>query len=65
MFHKKNRRPVLKQQLLDAGVASEQQFSVDPRPIDKNVPANFLQNLVFKVWDGVQHADISLKYGKA
>ncbi len=37
----------LMQQLLDAGVASEQQFSVDPRPIDKHVPANFLQNLVF------------------
>ena len=37
----------LMQQLLDAGVASEQKFSVDPRPIDKNVPANFLQNLVF------------------
>ena len=37
----------LMQQLLDAGVASGQQFSVDPRPLDKNVPANFLQNLVF------------------
>ena len=37
----------LMQQLLDAGVASGQKFSVDPRPIDKNVPANFLQNLVF------------------
>ena len=37
----------LMQKLLDAGVFSEQQFSVDPRPIDKNVPANFLQNLVF------------------
>ncbi len=37
----------LMQQLLDAGVASEQKFSVDPRPIDKNVPANFLQNFVF------------------
>ena len=37
----------LMQQLLDAGVCSEQKFSVDPRPIDKNVPANFLQNLVF------------------
>ncbi len=37
----------LMQQLLDAGVASKQQFSVDPRPLDKNVPANFLQNLVF------------------
>ncbi len=37
----------LMQQILDAGVASGQQFSVDPRPIDKNVPANFLQNIVF------------------
>ena len=37
----------LMQQLLDAGVFSEQKFSVDPRPLDKNVPANFLQNLVF------------------
>ena len=37
----------LMQKLLDAGVSSEQKFSVDPRPIDKNVPANFLQNLVF------------------
>ncbi len=37
----------LMQQILDAGVASSQKFSVDPRPIDKNVPANFLQNIVF------------------
>ena len=37
----------LMQQLLDAGVCSGQKFSVDPRPIDKNVPANVLQNLVF------------------
>ncbi len=37
----------LMQQLLDSGVCSGQKFSVDPRPIDKNVPANFLQNLVF------------------
>ena len=37
----------LMQVLLDAGVSSEQKFSVDPRPVDKNVPANFLQNLVF------------------
>ena len=36
-----------RQILLDAGVCSEQKFSVDPRPIDKNVPANILQNLVF------------------
>ena len=37
----------LMQQLIDAGVASKQQFSVDPRPVDKHVPANFLQNLIF------------------
>ena len=37
----------LMQQLLDADVCSGQKFSVDPRPLDKNVPANFLQNLVF------------------
>ena len=37
----------LMQKLIDAGVASDQKFSVDPRPVDKNVPANFLQNLVF------------------
>ena len=37
----------LMQQLLDADVCSQQKFSVDPRPLDKNVPANLLQNLVF------------------
>ena len=37
----------LMQQLLDSGVMSGQKFSVDPRPLDKNVPANFLQNFVF------------------
>ncbi len=37
----------LMQQLIDAGAVSGQKFSVDPRPLDKNVPANFLQNFVF------------------
>ena len=37
----------LMQKLLDAGVSSGQKFSVDPRPVDKNVPANILQKLVF------------------
>ncbi len=37
----------LMQTLLDAGVMSGQKFSVDPRPLDKNVPANILQKLVF------------------
>ena len=38
----------LMQQLIDAGALSSQKFSVDPRPLDKNVPANFLQNFIFK-----------------
>ena len=37
----------LMQKLVDAGITSGQQFSVDPRPVDKNVPANFLQKLIF------------------
>ncbi len=37
----------LMQQLIDSGAVSQQRFSVDPRPLDKNVPANFLQNIVF------------------
>ena len=37
----------LSQQLINEGVKSRQKFSVDPRPLDKNVPANLLQKLVF------------------
>ncbi len=37
----------LMQRLVDDGVASAQRFSMDPRPLDKNVPASFLQNFVF------------------
>ena len=37
----------LMQKLIDAGVSSGQKFSVDPRPLDPNVPANLLQKLVF------------------
>ena len=48
-FGLKMMKPVfdLMQQLIDAGAISQQQFSVDPRPLDKNVPANFLQKLIF------------------
>ena len=48
-FGLKMMKPVfeLMQQLIDAGAISSQQFSVDPRPVDPNVPANFLQKLVF------------------
>ena len=34
-------------ELIEAGTLSKQTFSADPRPVDKNVPANFLQNLIF------------------
>lgn len=38
----------LMNQLIEAGAVSQQKFSVDPRPLDPAVPANLLQNLVFK-----------------
>ena len=37
----------LMDKLIASGNVSKQTFSVDPRPIDKNVPANFLQNFIF------------------
>jgi len=48
-FGLKMMKPVfeLMQQLIDTGAVSGQKFSVDPRPLDKNVPANFLQNFIF------------------
>ena len=38
----------LMDQLLNAGVVSQQKFSVDPKPFDPNVPSDFLKNFVFK-----------------
>lgn len=38
----------LMDKLLEAGATSQQKFSVDPRPLDPNVPANILQKLIFK-----------------
>ena len=51
-FGLKMMKPVfdLMQQLIDAGAVSGQKFSVDPRPVDKNVPSNPIQNLVFNVF---------------
>lgn len=37
----------LMNQLIEAGAVSKQTFSMDPRPVDPNVPANFLQKLIF------------------
>lgn len=45
-------KPVYKlmDEILNAGVISEQKFTVDPRPLDfENVPANFLQKTLFKI----------------
>ena len=38
----------LMEQLIEAGAVSQQTFSVDPRPLDKNVPSNFLLDFIFK-----------------
>lgn len=39
----------LMDQLIEAVALSQQPFSVDPMPLDNNVPANVLQKLFFKV----------------
>ena len=38
----------LMDRLIDEKCISGQQFSVDPKPLDKKVPASFIENLVFK-----------------
>lgn len=38
----------LMDKLIEAGAVSKQPFTMDPRPLDKNVPSNFLENFVFK-----------------
>ena len=37
----------LMDQLIESCNMSTQKFSVDPRPLDKNVPSNFLQDFIF------------------
>ena len=58
-FGLKMMKPVfdLMQQLIDAGTVSGQKFSVDPRPLDKNVPANFLMNFIFNNFMYSKQAD--------
>ena len=58
-FGLKMMKPVfdLMQQLIDAGTVSQQKFSVDPRPLDKNVPANFLMNFIFNNFMYSKQAD--------
>lgn len=38
----------LMDRLLEAGAPSGQKFTVDPKPLDPNVPSNLIQDLVFK-----------------
>ena len=40
----------LMDKLLEAGAPSGQKFTVDPKPLDKNVPSNFAQDVVFKMF---------------
>lgn len=49
-FGLKALKPVyeLMDQLIETGNLSKQKFSVDPRPLDTNVPSNFLQDFIFK-----------------
>ena len=35
-------------QIIDAGLTDGQKFTADPRPLDKNVPSNLLEDIVFK-----------------
>ncbi|GAA0800654.1 aconitase X [Faecalicatena orotica] len=37
----------LMEKLIDAGCVSSQKFTADPRPLDRNVPSSFIQNIVF------------------
>ena len=44
-------------ELIDAGIVSKQKFSMDPRPLDPDVPSNVLQDLVFKKFMYTKQAD--------
>ena len=49
-FGLKALKPVyeLMDKLIESGNLSKQEFSADPRPLDANVPSNFLQDFIFK-----------------
>ena len=38
----------LMDQLIEAGTVSKQAFTVDPKPMDKNVPSSLIEDIVFK-----------------
>ena len=35
-------------EIIDAGLVDGQKFTADPRPLDKNVPSSFIEDIVFK-----------------
>jgi predicted aconitase len=37
----------LMDELIDTGIVSKQKFTMDPRPLDPNVPSNLIEDLVF------------------
>ena len=49
-FGLKVMKPVYKlyQEIIDAGLVSDQKFTADPKPLDKNVPSSLIEDLVFK-----------------
>ena len=38
----------LYQEIIDAGLTSDQKFTADPKPLDKHVPSSLIEDLVFK-----------------
>lgn len=54
----------LMDQLIGTGAVSAQQFSADPRPLDKNVPSSFLQNIVFDHFMYSRQADYEAQLQK-
>ena len=38
----------LYQEIIDAGLVSDQKFTADPKPLDKHVPSSLIEDLVFK-----------------
>lgn len=40
--------------LIEGGAVSQQKFTIDPRPVDKNVPSGLVADIVFKVMYGAQ-----------
>ena len=51
-------------QLIDADAVSKQKFSADPRPMDRNVPANLLEKFVFNNFMYTKQEEYEKQLGK-